>query len=420
MSGHFGVEAIYAALIFQFCPEPHLSAECETSRVTLRLLPVRFSGQELSLISTVRSESLPVTSAPSTYYIDESGHSGDVASARALDFANQPVFALACIGVDDTGALTAELERLRVLHGCGPGELKSTMARLPQFIADLTVYIERHDLSLFVELVDKRFFIAIHIVNHLLCGGIGVDRVPMDVRNLVAEFLADEPSDAILLNYIALCRTPDMDALLGLFERFWWWLDQSDDDVARIGQVLLMEARDRARAAGAGAGSFLPIADRAATDRLVWMLPNLTSLTNIYGRINRSRAGNLAGVTLVHDEQHQYGGILADSKALMETLAGMSAVPLLPFADYRVTAEAVLRFANHETDPCLQAADLIAGCAMRFARDASGRKRGADRALSDAFFELLGLTNPWKGRGINLVFTGRMLARMDVPVHAFG
>lgn len=32
---------------------------------------------------------------PVTYFIDESGHSGDLASAKALDFANQPVFALA-------------------------------------------------------------------------------------------------------------------------------------------------------------------------------------------------------------------------------------------------------------------------------------------------------------------------------------
>jgi hypothetical protein len=227
----------------------------------------------------VRNEPLPVTSTLSTYYIDESGHSGDVVSARALDFASQPVFALACIGVDDTEAIVAELDRLRIVHGCGPGELKSTMARLPQFVADLATYIARHDLPLFIELVDKRFFIAIHIVNHLLCGDLGPERVPMDARKLVAEFLADEPSDSILLDYIALCRDPDVQALRRLLDRLWWWFDESDDDVARIGQVLVMESRDRAAVTDAGLDSFLPIADRTATDRLVWMLPNLTSLT---------------------------------------------------------------------------------------------------------------------------------------------
>lgn len=35
---------------------------------------------------------------PSSYFLDESGHGGDLASARDLDFAGQPVFALACVG----------------------------------------------------------------------------------------------------------------------------------------------------------------------------------------------------------------------------------------------------------------------------------------------------------------------------------
>src|SRR3546814_5259751 len=89
------------------------------------------------------------------------------------------------------------MERLRIVHRCGPGELTSDMARLPQFVTDLVAYLEARDCPVFVELVDKRFFVAIHIVNHLLCGGLGLDRVPMPVRNAVAEFLTDEPSDPI-------------------------------------------------------------------------------------------------------------------------------------------------------------------------------------------------------------------------------
>ena len=46
------------------------------------------------------------------YFLDESGHGGDLASSAALDFSGQPVFALACIGVSNEDALAAELERL--------------------------------------------------------------------------------------------------------------------------------------------------------------------------------------------------------------------------------------------------------------------------------------------------------------------
>ena len=271
---------------------------------------------------------------PSTYFIDESGHSGDLASARTLDFANQPVFALACIGVADAQGLADEMERLRLVHRCGPGELKSDMARLAPFVADLATYLDASDCPVFIELVDKRFFIAIHVVNHLLCGGLGLDRAPMPVRNAVAEFLTDGPSDPILLDYIAVCRAPSAEAVRALLNTLWAWLDASDDDVARVAQFLTMEARDRLTLGESPLEGFLPLADRTETDRMVWMLPNLTSLTNIYARINLSRPDGVDGITLVHDEQLQYGRILADTKLLMEDLARQGKAPPALFADY--------------------------------------------------------------------------------------
>lgn len=353
---------------------------------------------------------------PSTYFIDESGHSGDLASARALDFANQPVFALACIGVADARGLTEEMERLRAIHRCGPGELKSDMARLAPFVIDLAAYLEASDCPIFIELVDKRFFIAIHIVNHLLCGSLGIDRVPMAVRNAVAEFLTDGPSDAILLDYMTACRSPSIEAIRTLLEMLWTWLDASDEDTARIAQFLTMEARDRLNLGKSGLEDFLPLADRNDADRMVWMLPNLTSLTNIYARINLSRPDGVDGVRLVHDEQLQYGAILAANKKLMEDLSRQGAVMPALFADYDLTGAAEFRFVTSTDEICLQAADLLAGCAMRFARDAMTKRRRLTPKLRDAFLALLSLTDEARGRGINLVFTGAALDAMGVPV----
>ncbi|NMN03799.1 MULTISPECIES: DUF3800 domain-containing protein [unclassified Novosphingobium] len=353
---------------------------------------------------------------PLTYFIDESGHSGDLASVKALDFANQPVFALACIGVADEKALAEEMERLRIIHRCGPGELKSDMARLPHFVADLVAYLEARDSPIFIELVDKRFFIAIHIVNHLLCGGLGVDRVPMPERNAVAEFLTDQSSDRILLDYIAVCRDPSVEALRGLLQVLWAWLDESDEDVARVAQFLTMEARDRLDLGETPLESFLPLPDRTETDRMVWMLPNLTCLTNIYARINLSRPEGVGGITLVHDEQLQYGAVLESNKALVDDLAQQGNAPQALFANYDLSGVADLRFAASKSEICLQAADLLAGCAMRFARGATTKRRKKDSALRDAFFALLGLTDAGRGRGINLVFTYAALEKMGVPV----
>jgi len=353
---------------------------------------------------------------PATYFIDESGHTGDLASAKALDFASQPVFALACIGLADEKSLADEMERLRVLHRCGPGELKSEMGPLPQFVIDLVAYLDATDTPVFIELVDKRFFIAIHVVNHLLCAGLGLDRAPMELRNSVAEFLTDGPSDQILLDYIAACRAPSIEAVRSLLQTLWTWLDASDEDVARIAQLLVMEARDRLNLGECGVEDFLPLADRTEAGRLVWMLPNLTSLSNIYARINLSRPEGVDGVTLIHDEQLQYGSILTDTKALMEDLARQGNAPPAPFANYDLSGVADLRFVASTSEICLQTADLLAGCAMRFARDATGRRRKPSPALRDAFFALLGLADEIQGRGVNLVFTYAALEKMGVPV----
>ncbi len=353
---------------------------------------------------------------PSSYFIDESGHSGDLASAKSLDFADQQVFALACIGVIDEAGLAAELDRLRAVHRCGPDELKSSMSALPGFVLDLADYFEARDCPLFIELVDKRYFIAIHVVNHLLCGGTDPGRAPIEARVAIAEFLTDAGADAILLDYMALCREPRLEAVRPLFDKLWDWLDESDEDVARDAQILTMEARDRLSLGEATLDGFLPLPDLSETNRQVWMLPNLTSLAHIYGRINHSRPDPLDGVTLVHHQQLQYGGVLERTKQLMERLARDGNVAALPFADYDLSDAAELRFSDFVRDPCLQAADLLAGCAMRYARDMTSRRRRSDPELRRAFFRLLELTDESEGRGINFVFTDAALQRMEVPV----
>ncbi|WP_232476105.1 hypothetical protein [Flavisphingomonas formosensis] len=148
-----------------------------------------------------------------SYFIDESGHGGDLASAKDLDFASQPIFVLAAVGTDERVALAAELETVRTMCGCGPGDIKSSMARLPQAVLHLTQFLGDRGEPIFIEIVDKRFFIAIHIVNHLLCGGMSLEAVDMPSRNAIAEFLADEPADGLLMDCVRACQSPDIQAM---------------------------------------------------------------------------------------------------------------------------------------------------------------------------------------------------------------
>jgi len=351
------------------------------------------------------------------YFLDESGHGGDLASAKALDFAGQPFFALACVGAADATLLAAELDRLRVLYACGEGELKSTKLgkKLTPITGELITFLGRHRWPLFVELVDKRFFVAIHIVNHLLCGPYGLDDVDMASRNMIAEFLSDEDSDAVLMAYINACETLSMTSVVTVIDLLWNWLDRSDAEIARTAQVLTMFARDRVRKSSAKAEEFLPIADESATGKKVWMLPNLQCLTNIYARLNQSRPASLNGAQLVHDGQMQYAKVLEDSKTLIEQLAAEVALPIVPFADYRLRGRGDLIFTTGKIEPCLQAADILAGCAMRFARDGKARKGRIEKPLRAVFHRMIDAGNPMQATGINLVMSTRLLETLGVP-----
>lgn len=350
------------------------------------------------------------------YFLDESGHGGDLASAKALDFAGQPFFALACVGVGDAALLAAELDRLRVHHACGDGELKSTKLgkKLTPIADELVTFLGQHRWPLFVELVDKRFFVAIHIVDHLLCGPYGPD-VDMASRNMIAELLSDEDSDAVLLAYISACKALSVTSVAAVIDLLWDWLDRSDAKIARTAQVLTKFARDRVRKPSAKAEEFLPIADESAAGKKVWMLPNLQCLTNIYARINQSRSVNLDGVQLVHDEQMQYAKVLEDSKTLMEQLATKAALPSVPFADYRLRGHGDLIFATGKNEPCLQAADILAGCAMRFARDGNAQKGRIEKQLRTVFHRMIDAGSPMQATGINLVMSTRLLETLGVP-----
>lgn len=351
------------------------------------------------------------------YFLDESGHGGDLTSSAELDFSGQPVFALACVGAGDVAELTAELDRLRMAYRCGDRELKSSAlgARLPDIAAELVGFLVQRQWPLFIELVDKRYFVAIHVVNHLLCGPHGLDEIDMASRVEIAEFLSDAGSDTVLKAYLAACRSQSIASVNATIDLLWDWLDHSDEDIARTAQVLTMYARDRSRVRGAQSEPFLPIADETVSGKKVWMLPNLQCLTNVYARVNRSLPHGLQGVTLVHDAQLQYAKILEDSKALMEKLAAARAIPVVPSADYDLRGQADLAFATAREEPCLQAADILAGCAMRFAQDGLRSNGRVDATLRSAFLDILGTVDPVRATGVNLVMSHGVIDQLGLP-----
>ena len=117
----------------------------------------------------------------------------------------------------------------------------------------------------------------------------------------------------------------------------------------------------------------------------------------------------------VVEERLRFVARLLDGEPMTETLAAEAALPFAPFADYLLRGTAHLSFAGSSVEPCIQAADILAGFAMRFVKDALESPSQSDLAARSAFFDLLGACDPIRATGINLVMTYRCLGRAGIP-----
>jgi hypothetical protein len=160
------------------------------------------------------------------FFIDESGNTGDLTTdVMALTFGDQPFFSLAAIGIDDEDALEADIKDLKSKHRIQRSELKaSALYERPEFVLDLVHLVVARHFPYFVEVVDKKYFLATHITSRQLLpavAGVLEDAQLNYVRNVVADFLYERAPDDMFLAFITACKFPSdetfraaLDALL--------------------------------------------------------------------------------------------------------------------------------------------------------------------------------------------------------------
>lgn len=359
----------------------------------------------------------------SIYYIDESGNTGDcVRSKDGAGFDSQPVFVLACIGCDDTEALASEIERLKTLHKVQAPELKSgSLANKPQFITDLAAFLHANDYPLLVEVTDKRFFLVSYIVDRLVLTPLGaeIDYAPDTrwIKKNMAEYLYHWMPEKVIDYYMECCDRPSAKNVKRTLNALKTWLTRRDDQMAdgilRFVRENIAELTAELRKDNDAYWRFLPDPDRSTRELPVWILPNLSSFANIYGRINMRHGSKIGGVTLVHDEQKHFEHILRDGKTLAESLTAHGGDFVLPHSDFRFLESAKLEFATSHESAGIQAADAIAGFVMRYVKAVMSLGR-PDLPYRVAFDSLLRLSDPKGGTGLNLVLTYAALDRLGM------
>lgn len=318
-----------------------------------------------------------------TVYIDESGHSGDmINSGNGYDFKGQPYFALAGIGLEDGHDWDVRINELRSRHRIPGGELKSkSLTAKPRFSAEVIHALLDQRAPLFVEVVDKRFFICTCITSFQLlppCLGYPESMQFHFIKNTVADFLCFHASECVLDTFVASCLTPGDATLRASFATlremamepgYTGSAVQIAQGIAHMVQEAEAEYGERNEKGAEAWSRFLPPPDLNKHAKQVWMLPNLTSFTSIYARMNRYYGRRLAGIRLVHDQQLEVENILRQGKAAAENLSRNMALPYTLQSDYRFEEEASIDFAQSHEAIGVQLADIVAGSVMRFFRD---------------------------------------------------
>jgi hypothetical protein len=356
------------------------------------------------------------------YYLDESGNTGDISLTKPeLDFGGQPVFALACVGLIDPFAVENYINILKKKHNILSTELKTTSLynKKPNFIKDVLEYIEEKNIPFFIEIVDKKYLLAINIVNHYVMPhyfSTPRNEISIIVKNQFSDFIYQQFPDSIFNDFINLCKEPSNIKVLEYFRILIRYLNQNPCEISQRVLMHVKQNLDKCYYMIIKEGDdlyerFVPIPDINKKGDLVWMLPHYSSFTNIYARINLFHKGNLSNVTITHDEQAHFDEIIKNAKVATESIGEYVPSFVTPNANYNFTNSAPLFFADSKGNIGIQIADILSGFSMRFTSDYISKKEIClDKQKS--FDILFNCGNGRIGVGMNFVISGNCAEKL--------
>jgi hypothetical protein len=355
-------------------------------------------------------------------YIDESGNTGDIASTgEKLDFGGQPVFSLAAIGVKDEPSLAKEFMTLRQRHNVQSSELKlsKVLRRKPKFALDTICLLVESDAPFFIEVVDKKYQLAVSITNNFVWPpyfNTPETQSTVWLNNIFADYIYHHVPDAVHYDFVQCMRQPSNEMVGKYFDVLKAAVIASQTEVAQSIAESIEESKDDFRLMIKREGDqayrrFLPIPDIGKRNQEVCLLPNFSSFTNIYARMNLYLSGRLKGHRIYHDEQAHFDEIIEAAKEQVEKFDTTAGTFRPPHSNYHFREVASLCFQTSHECIGIQLADIVAGLCMRWYQ-AHLQKQSNTETLDSAIDRLLCHSDPSKGVGINVVGPHQMARQL--------
>jgi len=358
------------------------------------------------------------------FYIDESGNTGDLSKVKIDSyFSKQRMFALATFAHTRDQSFDDAVLSLKAKHRIQAPELKSSSVyNKPHFMLDLLTLLEEHQSPIFIELVDKHYFVAVNIIERMVVPYVGecdFSSETMMMKGMMADYLALYAPADLTQSFAECCQSRDYGKLKALYERIIQWAKECPalpSDVADAFDLFTRDSfNDFSKIPKAEAVEHaLPLPDRNPAGNLLWILPNLTSFTNTYARINHYAKKNISDVTLFHDEQLQFEDILLHNKQVAEDLAKSGVNIPLKTADFEFSHVAKLQFISSHDSIGIQVADVLAGFITRYVQEAIWGEKPINPSKTAVFKRLIEAGDRDLGTGINFVVPKNMTQFLGV------
>jgi len=321
------------------------------------------------------------------------------------------MFALAAFGGSLDETFIGQFGNLKSAHRLQGPEVKSKQDyERPRFILDLMDLLETHSCPIFIEIVDKHYFVVMNIIERIVVPYVGKCDTRPDalwMKGVMADHMALYAPPELTHAFAACCQSRDHTEVRDVYKRIITWAegDRASPEIAegisRFARDSLKDFRKLPKAKAVEQA--LPVPDANPAGKLLWVLPNMTSFTHLYARINRYTQKQVSGLTLFHDEQLQFGDILQYAKTQTEKFAEFDLDLPMKTADFDFSQAAELQFLRSHDSIGIQIADVLAGFIARYVQDAvwGGIAMHADKVT--IFERLVALGDRSRGTGINFV-----------------
>jgi len=318
-------------------------------------------------------------------YIDESGNTGEVLSRNnQFNFTTQPYYTLAglLVNADIDSELREFSNRLKSHYRIGAVELKasSLYETKPGFIEELVTFIADRDVPVFVEIMDKVYYLNIQIVEYFL--------LPFHSNQITDSLIARKQfivshigrflNSACYQFVVDAVKSYSNESLELCYEQLIIHFENHNSAESKllkssVEQTRLDYLRIKLRDPQKALKKFLPIPDKNPKDRLIHLLPNYPAFTSLLARAEKYRVNNnLSPLYIIHDEQKQFGNIFESAFQEMKKLDTTKLLEnskISAITQYNISPQTTLSFQDSSSDILLQVADILSGFVMRFWAD---------------------------------------------------